>query len=142
MEPSARLFHCARCHCQVIICRRCDRGNVYCFKGCAGEARKRCLRDANARYRRSHRGRLANAARQRRYRARQQKVTYQGSDPAGDPALLKPGGEVTATTPVSTPPKHRNIALEPMCCHGCGRPVSVYLRHRFQHSGRQRARAP
>ena len=30
MDPSARLYHCARCHCQVILCRRCDRGQVYC----------------------------------------------------------------------------------------------------------------
>jgi hypothetical protein len=30
METDARLFNCARCHRQVVICSRCDRGNLYC----------------------------------------------------------------------------------------------------------------
>jgi hypothetical protein len=80
MKPSARLFHCARCHCQVILCRRCDRGNVYCTNGCADEARTESLRRAAERYRSTRRGRHTNAERQRRFRARQrEKVTHQGS---------------------------------------------------------------
>ena len=138
MELSARLFHCARCHDQVVICRHCDRGNVYCFKGCAAAARKRSLRDAAARYRRSHRGRIANAARQRRYRARQQKVTHQGSDPADDIASLPR----TATKPVREQPISRDITPEPTRCHRCSCSVSVYLRQRFLHSGPRCCRPP
>jgi len=138
MELSARLFHCARCHCQVVVCRRCDRGNVYCFNGCAAAARKRSLHDAAARYRRSHRGRTANAARQRRYRARQQKVTHQGSDSA-DVVASSPRA---AVKPVVELPVTRDIALEPTRCHRCGCAVSVYLRRRFLHSGTRRYRPP
>ena len=39
MQDSPRLYHCARCHRQVVIYRACDRGNLYCFDGCAGLAR-------------------------------------------------------------------------------------------------------
>jgi len=46
MNPSARMFQCARCHCQVIVCRHCDRGNVYCANGCADLARSASLRRA------------------------------------------------------------------------------------------------
>ena len=71
MSLSARRFHCARCHCPVILCRACDRGHVYCTNGCAQQARKDSLQRAGARYRASRRGRLNNALRQRRFRARQ-----------------------------------------------------------------------
>jgi len=32
MRLSARLFFCARCHGQVILCRACDRGRIYFAK--------------------------------------------------------------------------------------------------------------
>jgi len=80
MNLSARLFQCARCHCQVILCRHCDRGNVYCRQGCADLARADSLHRAAKRYRSTRRGRHNNADRQRRFRAHQQeKVTHQGS---------------------------------------------------------------
>jgi len=138
MAPSARLFHCARCHCQVIVCRRCDRGNVYCFDGCAGVARTASLRAANVRYRRSHRGRLANAARQRRYRARQQKVTHQGSDPADDTALL----QRRAAKPVMEQPVTLDTTPAPTHCHRCGCSISVYLRLHFLQTGAPCRRPP
>ena len=75
MESTARLYNCARCHCQVIICSYCDRGNIYCDKSCADLARKTSLRKAGKRYQRSYRGRLKHAERQRHYRARCKKVT-------------------------------------------------------------------
>lgn len=138
MELCARLFHCARCHCQVIVCRHCDRGNVYCFDGCAREARQDSQRDANVRYRRSHRGHLANAARQRRYRARQQKVTHQGSGTATDAASL----QREAAKPVVAQPFNVGVVPKPTHCHRCGRPVSVYLRQHFLHTGAHRRRPP
>ena len=38
---SPRLFLCAACWQMVIICSRCDRGQIYCAKGCAREAGER-----------------------------------------------------------------------------------------------------
>ena len=47
---SARLFLCAGCRLEVLICSRCDRGNIYCGKGCASEARRIAQRAAQRRY--------------------------------------------------------------------------------------------
>jgi len=93
MNPSARLFHCARCHCQVIVCRHCDHGNVYCANGCAVDARTTSLRRAAKRYRSTRRGRHSNADRQRRFRARQrEKVPKVGAlgDASGFPSAHRP----------------------------------------------------
>lgn len=80
MKKTARYYHCVRCHCQVIICRDCDRGNIYCGPQCAQPARLESRRRASKKYQRTREGRMANAQRQQRYRQRkQQKVTYQGS---------------------------------------------------------------
>lgn len=82
MCRTARLFTCARCRRQVVICSRCDRGNRYCGKPCAQTARRQSQRAAARRYQASRRGRLAHAARQHRYRQRRRtKVTHQGSLP-------------------------------------------------------------
>jgi len=40
MQSSARLFNCARCRRQVVICSHCDRGNIYCSKRCSQTARR------------------------------------------------------------------------------------------------------
>lgn len=76
---SARLLTCCRCHTLVSICSACDRGNRYCGPICTRNARKVSVDRANRKYRSSIKGRLANAARQARYRARQKIVTHQGS---------------------------------------------------------------
>lgn len=123
MSLSARLFNCARCHCQVILCRACDRGHAYCGKDCAQAARRASLQQAGARYRRSRRGRLNNAERQRRFRARRQKVTHQGSARQEVPAVL-PGnvdGGVSARTDAPT-------AIH---CHHCGCEVDPFLRRDY-----------
>jgi hypothetical protein len=78
-ESSHRLYNCARCGQQVRICRRCDRGNRYCAGGCARLCRGESLRRAGRRYQRSFRGACRHAARQRAWRARQDKVTHHGS---------------------------------------------------------------
>lgn len=80
MSCTARLFLCARCRCQVVLCSHGDRGNRYCSASRAQAARRHAQRAAARRYRASRRGRLAQAARQQRYRRRQcKKVTHQGS---------------------------------------------------------------
>ena len=130
MEPSARLFHCARCHCQVILCRRCDRGHVYCARGCARQARRDSLQRAGARYRATRRGRLNNALRQRRFRARQQKVTHHGSAPLVTAAVL-PVAETPPEGPRPAGPLHRRGTLR---CHRCGMPTSPWLRRDYLRS--------
>jgi hypothetical protein len=89
MLASARLFLCALCRQQVVLCRRCDRGQHYCSKTCSGIRRTQQQREANIRYANSLKGRHNNAQRQRRYQARQRNqnppiqeiVTDQGSAP-------------------------------------------------------------
>ena len=89
MEPVARLYLCARCRRQVVICPPCDRGQRYCGKGCAGTARAESLRAAGQRYQHTRRGRHRHAERQRRYRRRRgEKVTHQGSPVVGADASL------------------------------------------------------
>ena len=39
VNDSARLYSCLRCRSQVVICRHCDRGHVYCVE-CAPLARE------------------------------------------------------------------------------------------------------
>ena len=74
-----RSYQCALCHSQVHICRRCDRGNIYC-PTCAPLARRASIGRAKKRYRQSRRGRFHHAKRQQRYRARKiNKVTDHGS---------------------------------------------------------------
>jgi hypothetical protein len=67
-EASARLFNCGRCRVQVRVCSCCDRGQIYCARGCANETRRRSMREAGRRYQQTTRGRLNHAVRQRRYR--------------------------------------------------------------------------
>jgi hypothetical protein len=70
IEDSHRMFHCAGCHGQVMICRRCDRGQRYCSAECAHSGRRRSVREAGRRYQRSPLGARNNAARQKRWRLR------------------------------------------------------------------------
>ena len=57
-----RLFLCARCQRQVLICSRCDRGQQYCGAHCSGLVRGQSLRAARRRYQQSRRGRHCQAA--------------------------------------------------------------------------------
>jgi hypothetical protein len=119
MEKPARLFNCARCKRQVIICTLCDRGNVYCGLICSRRSRMQNHRIANQKYQNSLKGRLKHAQRQRRYRQRlKEKVTDQGSFdlPPNDLLSSKPKGER----------KVQPVGL--MYCHFCGKPCLLFLR--------------
>lgn len=138
MKPSARLYHCARCHCQVMICRTCDRGHVYCGEGCARSARAETLRQACKKYQSNRAGRFANALRQRRYKARQRiKVTQQGSSlrRAHDVLPLKQNN-------VHMRRQHAGVIDKTvMRCHFCQRECDVFLRLDFLSSSmRHRSR--
>ena len=125
MENTARLYNCARCHCLVIICSHCDRGNIYCDKGCALAARRESLRAAGTRYQRTRRGRFKHAERQRHYRSRSKKVTHQGSPetPSNDPLTIR------SEAPTSVV----DVEDEAIRCHFCGRLCGDFLRRDYLH---------
>lgn len=79
---SGRLFVCARCHAQVVVCSVCDRGQRYCSRQCSAQARRASLREAGRRYQSGRAGRFAHARRARRYRQRQR---HRPSSPSSSP---------------------------------------------------------
>ena len=119
LMKSARLYQCARCTCQVIICSSCDRSNIYCNTGCAKQSRVLNHRKSNKLYQTSQKGKQKHAQRQRRYRARQaNKVTEHGS------IILPPCGLLPdKPNEAITPPKSAVT-----CCSLCGVTVSYSLR--------------
>lgn len=129
MQNSARLFHCARCRCQVVICSHCDRGQIYCGTSCSHQARRQSQRAAAQRYQRSYAGRLRHAQRQRLYRRRSQKVTHQGSPPGrrGGSLPLDPPSMAVAGRPLAGSPP----PVEAGRCRFCARPCSGWLRLGF-----------
>ena len=129
MQSTARLFHCARCRRQVLICRHCDRGNRYCGPGCSEPARRESLKAAGGRYQSSRRGRFTHAARQRRYRASRPKVTHQGSPPALPHDSLSPESRALRRQHIDFPVGH----AQGPCCHFCKRPCSPFVRLDFLH---------
>jgi len=137
MKDCARLYNCVRCRCQVVICRDCDRGNLYCFDGCADQARTESLRAAGRRYQSTRQGRHQHAERQRRYRRRlADKVTQQGSPlfPLSDVLhLALERRRESGDSPVVP-------SSGAMQCHGCGCYCSPFvrltlLRGRYPRSG-------
>lgn len=118
MDIPGRRYLCAGCRTAVVICSHCDRGHRYCTTTCAAQARRQAVRAAGCRYQTSLPGRHAHADRQRRYRAKLQKVTHQGSPPPGAAAPLTP----EPMTPVLPLPWH---------CGRCHRPLPDWVRLDF-----------
>jgi hypothetical protein len=136
-EASCRMFLCARCRCQVLVCRWCDRGQIYCVGTCAQDARRDGQRQARRRYQATPRGRAMHAERNRRYRARGQRVTDHGLTKEHEAGpLLRLEGDAASSEPSSSrrapgPPGHQ-------FCHQCGRRASVFLRLSALRPGRHR----
>ena len=134
MQSSARLYSCCRCQAQVIICSRCDRGHRYCAGECSADARSDSLKRASDKYRSTRAGRINNAARQQRYRQRQQAlmqiVTHQGSLPARLHDLLK-----TRFDWLNKAKKQEQIRTD-VSCHHCGAICAPFLRQAYIHQGR------
>ncbi len=125
MEHAPRLFQCALCHTQSIICSKCDRGQIYCGNVCAVSARKKSMKLAGMRYQATFMGKLNHAARQARYRMRQKKiVTHQGSPlmPVHAPMCL------FENKPEKIEKAQFQSAL--ICCF-CEKPVSDWIRNDF-----------
>lgn len=131
MKKTARLFNCALCRNQVVICSSCDRGNIYCGSTCSGHARAQNHRIANQKYQKTSQGRQMHADRQRQYRQRQvKKVTDQGSTDLPLNDLL-----------VHVPSEDRLRQGEPFFCHFCDQTVSSFLRCGFlRHHENDRSR--
>ncbi len=128
MQRTARLFNCARCRCPVTICSRCDHGHIYCGPRCSRTARSESLRKAGCRYQNTWYGRRLHAARQRRYRQRQnQKVTHQGSlSSPPDDSLCSALRECTGEG--EKPAAARKGGIR---CHFCDQSCSEYVRLDF-----------
>ena len=122
LELIARFFVCAHCRGLATVCSLCDRGQRYCSRRCSHTARRRKQREAGRRYQQSRRGRHHHANRQRRYRARQNKVTHQGSSGACASALLSGG------LPLRTA---RVLPVAGGHCAWCKRAVSAFVRLKF-----------
>jgi hypothetical protein len=102
MPATGRLFPCACCRAQVVVCSRCDRGQVYGGGDCSQASRRARLREAGQRCQLSRRGRMAHAERTRRYRQRLNKVTRQRSPTPVADARLPLTSTTTATASTST----------------------------------------
>ena len=123
-EVSCRIFLCICCRRQVLVCRRCDRGQIYCTGTCAQEARREKQRNARQRYQATPRGRAMHAERNRRYRARVRRVTDHGPVIEQETGLLRrlEGSEaLRKPSPERISPFHSH-------CHHCGRSASSSLR--------------
>ena len=133
MEITGRMFPCHRCRVQVTVCAPCDRGQIYCARGCAEAARTASMREAGRRYQQSRKGRFKHSERNRRYRLRQQNVTHQGSMPPAQSDLLVAnsvlGREPVVATESPTPLGARR-------CHFCGNRCPEWVRLDFLHSSR------
>ena len=126
MSVSSRLYHCCRCHAQVIICSRCDRGQRYCPGTCRYLARVESSKRAAKKYLSTRKGRFNNATRQQRFRRQiKQKVTHQGSTPKRLHDLLKIRLAETKKT------QKRLLPDAKLRCHHCGVVCESFLRLDF-----------
>jgi hypothetical protein len=129
VEPvSGRLFLCLACGSQVVICRCCDRGQIYCSGACSQRARRQSQRAAARRYAASLAGRRSHAARMGRYRARQQIVTHHGSPTPPASGVLPPDAMAMSRDDAS-PAEPLRLSLTH--CHWCDRRCLPQLRQGF-----------
>ena len=150
MDGSARLFLCARCFVQVRLCSHCDRGQRYCTPSCSSLARDTAQREAASRYQRSRGGRMAHAARSRRWRIRHHRleplvtpqveadaniVTHQGS-PGGcaDAPLLAWTSDRAEASLTGDPHQSAAKVVERSTgptCRRCGAALAPWVRQGF-----------
>lgn len=141
-DVPARIFLCACCRKQVVVCSHCDRGQRYCAGGCSEHTRQRRQRAAGKRYQRSRLGRHKHAQRMRRWRdrhrARANKVTHQGSqdteanDVLTAPQTTEPLCTLLPTASLLIPIAARAVVAFTLCrCSFCGAKVQPQLRPDF-----------
>jgi hypothetical protein len=125
MEPTPRLFLCMRCHAQVVLCSRCDHGQIYCSIVCAHFARQKSLRLARLRYQQTFNGRRNHAASQGRYRM---KLKIKVTDHTSPPPFQNAPITSLEKKPEKTENEHSRSALH--CCF-CKKHVSDWIRNDF-----------
>ena len=141
-EQPARMFLCACCRAQVVVCGHCDRGQRYCAGGCSERTRRRLQREAGKRYQRGSVGRHKHAQCMRRWcawsGARANKVTHQGSQEPGGNDVLAASQTTTPTCTslpcVSLPMPIAAVAVAapaPCRCNFCGAAIPTQLRRDF-----------
>lgn len=139
MERSARLFLCARCRDQVLLCSHCDRGQQYCSRACSRLSRREQRRQAAQRYQNSYAGRLKHAARSARWRQRRRllqcaagdefhKVTHQGC----------PQPEPDAPLQACPPFVARVVLFTALACRRCQHGLLVHVRQGYLRSNWRR----
>ena len=152
MARSARLFLCARCRDQVLLCSHCDRGQQYCSRACASTSRRERRRDSAERYQSSRRGQLKHAARTARWRRRRRslrqggamcgtnKVTHQGCSDGGAQASLlacdTPSacesivllGSVHDSAPAPSLTAADAVSFAALVCRRCAQPLPPHVR--------------
>jgi hypothetical protein len=146
MARSARLFLCARCRDQVLLCSHCDRGQLYCGRVCSFAGRRERRRQTAERYQRSRVGRLKHAARSACWRQRRRslrpgsaggdidKVTHQGCPRSlADASLLAcdtPGAcELNVITELAADAAPATAAAAPFVAAVCRRCAHSLLAH-------------
>ena len=158
-EQTGRLFQCARCQAQVLVCSRCDRGQRYCAAGCADITRLNRQREAGKRYQQGRAGRHKHAQRMHQWRKRRAAataaaaaakiVTHHGSQATPADALLTGNESPPAISPDSqlqspcSPTATESIALSAIAntqnsmlapvwrCHWCQSPCPALVRQGF-----------
>jgi len=138
MPESHRIFNCARCGMQVVICTHCDRGNRYCSKRCSRPAREESKRQSGALYQLTERGRINHAARQARLEERKANLTHHGSSQVPEDLPISPRAtdvdvaeeEVNDDEETMQGPALASIPGQ-MRCHFCGRTCGSFSRVGF-----------
>ena len=148
MARCARLFLCARCRDQVLLCSHCDHGQLYCSRACSFAGRHERRQQTARRYQRSRGGRLKHAAHSACWRTRRRsrhlacaagaidKVTHQGClRLSADASLLacdKPSAcELTALTEPAADAEPATAAAIPfvaLACRRCAHPLLPHVR--------------
>ena len=145
IDTVGRLFLCARCREQVVLCRRCDRGQRYCGQECSDATRQDRQRAAGQRYQRSSAGRAKHAERSRRWRLSQ---TEQQSEPSIDSSATvthhgspEPVGDAPEPLAISEPNSASASVTVPAQwhCPGCTRLLQPWVRQGFMRTRSRRA---
>jgi hypothetical protein len=122
MVRKGRFYVCGICGIGVWICKRCDRGHLYCSKKCSHEARRRTWKKSGRQSRQTEEGREGNARRQRdSYERRKslensKNLTLQGSVEPGSPAIIlaEKAAEIFSAPPRETSVVSRSMQRLPM----------------------------
>ena len=152
-EQTGRLFLCARCQAQVLVCSQCDRGQRYCGARCADITRLSRQREAGKRYQQSRAGRHKHAARMHQWRKRRAAatkiVTHHGSQATPADAVLPGNESLPAISPDSqalslcspitseaiavsaTANTHSGMLAPVWRCHWCQSPCPALVRQGF-----------